>query len=616
MPSHEVEELRQLVAELTRRVYRLERATGLVGEPDITRMPQTEPVSAVVPPSPPVVPLSPPPVVAPPPTVRPGANREVSLESRIGSQWLNRIGIVATLIGISYFLKYAFESNWIGPAGRVAIGLLGGALMIAWSERFRSRGHKAFSYSLKAVGVGALYLSLWAAYQVYHLVPSAVAFVAMVLVTAFTATLALRQDAQILAAFALLGGFLTPVLVSTGQNRPIELFSYVALLDVATLVMVRVKPWRRLLLAAYAGTLFLYIGWYAAYYRPEALGTALAIVTLLFVIFHVAPLIADATGANGDKAPNTLIALSILNAGTYFLQLYVLLEGSYRGALAWIAIVLAALYLGASREIQRRFPATASGRRVLQLIYVALAIGFATVAIPLKLETHWITLGWLAESAVLFWVGFRVRSGFIKAMAMGSLVLGLGKLLLVDDFSPRLVIANARFLTYVASIAAIGWAAWLVHKSKGRDRQAVALAIVVINVLALAAFTMEAADYFDRQLESLRALRTQQIVSAYEFRSINTARDFAHSAVWMVYGAGLMWAGFWRRSAFLRWQALILIAVTVVKVFIYDVSALEKGYRILSFIALGALLLGISFVYQMDWLKLSARNTQEKGETA
>lgn len=616
MPSHEVEELRQLVAELTRRVYRLERATGLVGEPDITRMPQTEPVSAVVPPSPPVVPLSPPPVVAPPPTVRPGANREVSLESRIGSQWLNRIGIVATLIGISYFLKYAFESNWIGPAGRVAIGLLGGALMIAWSEPFRSRGHKAFSYSLKAVGVGALYLSLWAAYQVYHLVPSAVAFVAMVLVTAFTATLALRQDAQILAAFALLGGFLTPVLVSTGQNRPIELFSYVALLDVATLVMVRVKPWRRLLLAAYAGTLFLYIGWYAAYYRPEALGTALAIVTLLFVIFHVAPLIADATGANGDKAPNTLIALSILNAGTYFLQLYVLLEGSHRGALAWIAVVLAALYLGASREIQRRFPATASGRYVLQLIYVALAIGFATVAIPLKLETHWITLGWLAESAVLFWVGFRVRSGFIKAMAMGSLVLGLGKLLLVDDFSPRLVIANARFLTYVASIAAIGWAAWLVHKSKGRDRQAVALAIVVINVLALAAFTMEAADYFDRQLESLRALRTQQIVSAYEFRSINTARDFAYSAVWMVYGAGLMWAGFWRRSAFLRWQALILIAVTVVKVFIYDVSALEKGYRILSFIALGALLLGISFVYQMDWLKLSARNTQEKGETA
>ena len=85
------------------------------------------------------------------------------------------------------------------------------------------------------------------------------------------------------------------------------------------------------------------------------------------------------------------------------------------------------------------------------------------------------------------------------------------------------------------------------------------------------------------------------------------ARDFTYSALWMAYGAMLMVVGFWRRSAFVRWQALVLIAFTIGKVFLYDVSELDRGYRIVSFIVLGVLLLAISFVYQRDWLRLSGR---------
>jgi uncharacterized membrane protein len=79
----------------------------------------------------------------------------------------------------------------------------------------------------------------------------------------------------------------------------------------------------------------------------------------------------------------------------------------------------------------------------------------------------------------------------------------------------------------------------------------------------------------------------------------------------------LMVVGFWRRSAFVRWQALVLIAFTIGKVFLYDVSELDRGYRIVSFIVLGALLLAISFVYQRDWLRLSGRNNsaESSGES-
>jgi uncharacterized membrane protein len=210
------------------------------------------------------------------------------LESRIGSHWLNRIGIAAVLIGVSYFLKYAFDNNWIGPAGRVTIGLLAGIAVVIWSERFRSHGYQIFSYSLKAVGIGVLYLSLWAAFHVYSLIPSGIAFVAMLVVTASTAVLAITQDAEILGAFALTGGYTTPLLLSTGANKELQLFSYVALLDVAAVVMVARKPWRRLLALAYAGTLILYIGWYSEFYSRSQLNLTVAFATLFFAIFAVA----------------------------------------------------------------------------------------------------------------------------------------------------------------------------------------------------------------------------------------------------------------------------------------------------------------------------------------
>src|SRR6185312_7037506 len=116
--------------------------------------------------------------VAPPAGCAP---QDVSLESRIGSQWFNRVGILAVLIGVAWFLKLAFDNHWIGPLGRVLIGLIAGAVLIVWSERFERRGFTAFSYALKAIGSGTLYLSLWAAFSLYALLPAGVAFAAMIL---------------------------------------------------------------------------------------------------------------------------------------------------------------------------------------------------------------------------------------------------------------------------------------------------------------------------------------------------------------------------------------------------------------------------------------------------
>src|SRR5205085_8537222 len=156
----------------------------------------------------------------------------------------------------------------------------------------------------------------WAAFQLYQLVSPGVAFGAMAIVTAATAAMAWQQDAQVLAVFALAGGFITPLLVSTGENRELALFSYVALLDAATLALVLLKPWRRLLLGSFIGTLLLYIGWYARFYDANQLGLTLLFASVFFVIFAIAPLIIEQR--EPVRATNDpLLVLPMLNAAAY-----------------------------------------------------------------------------------------------------------------------------------------------------------------------------------------------------------------------------------------------------------------------------------------------------------
>jgi uncharacterized membrane protein len=619
----DLEAIRRILAELTTRIYRIERKLGMLPDsvaqapPAITQPPpRVPPVRTATSPPP-----SPPTTYKPPlPTTPFKTESETDLESRIGSHWLNRIGIAALLIGISYFLKFAFDNNWIGPAGRVTIGMLAGIAVIVWSERFRTKGYRAFSYSLKAVGIGTLYLSLWAAFQVYSLIPSSAAFIMMLAVTAAAAAMAWAQDAQLLAAFALTGGFSTPLLLSTGQNREVALFSYVALLDLATLFLVMFKPWRRLLVMSYAGTLLLYIGWHSSFYTRSQLTLTLAFATLFFAIFAIAPLV---TLQPEDEAPvfaSIPAILAFVNAVVYFLQAYAMIEEVDKTRMAWFALGLAAVYIFLSRQVQSRQvhnrKLTPGATPVLHFLHLAVALGFITVAIPIRLDAHWITIGWFVEAGILLWVADRIKSELLNIFALAALALGVMRLLVIDNFHTTQLIFNMRMATYAVAVAVLGAVAWYAARRTDEAGRAVAaVALVALNLLALIALSHEIADYYARQMTALQS-PNKRWTPAYgnEWRRIEIERDFTYSALWMAYGAMLMVVGFVRRSAFVRWQSLLLIAATIIKVFVYDVSQLDRGYRIVSFIVLGALLLAISFVYQRDWLQLSARKAQAGAE--
>lgn len=616
-----------------------------------------------------------------------------SLENRLGAQIFNRIGIIALLFAATLGLKLAVDNQWIGPVARILIGLVAGAGVVVWSERFRRQGFSVFSYSLKAVGTGVLYLSLWAAFQIYHLLPSSGALLGMILVTAWNAYIAWVQDAELLAAYALAGGLATPLLLSTGGDHEIFLFGYLLAIDVVTALLVRLKPWTRLLLAAFPATVIYFIGWYSKFYTEPAFAVTTLFVTLFFVVFvsvSVQATVASGRGfAEGRlRGPGVItreILLPLANAVFVSLALYSVMQDSERHwFLPWLMLILATAYL-----LITRLPQTAAASAV----HLSLAVVFLTIAIPLKASGHWITVAWLVEGLALLWASTRIAhyeeksqsdsGAVLRWLSAGSFVLGLGALIAVPFWfgeGPAQPFFNHNLATALIGAGAFAAAAWLalrtrkVQRDQWQELSRFALsammaicaigvllslretltsqwssqtheafanadfvmalvALAILGVVGWAALRIAIAD--DSSLVwaqlSAGAVILINLIAIFtgvrEIRSLWPAaaansdfelqRSLAVSGFLMLYGAVLLAVGFWRRSAFIRWQALVLLIFSIAKTFLYDMRNLSQGYRFASFLALGALLMTISFAYQRDWLALresdaNGSNTQRE----
>jgi uncharacterized membrane protein len=531
-----------------------------------------------------------------------------SLEDRIGSQLFSRVGIVALLIATTLFLKWAIDNHWIGPTGRILAGLIAGVAVVVWSERFRRQGFNAFSYSLKAIGSGALYLSLWATFQLYHLLPAGVALFAMILVTAWNAYMAWSQNSQILAAYALAGAFATPLLLSTGGNHEVFLFTYILAIDVATVLLVRLKPWPRLLFGAFPLTVAFFIGWYVEWFDVYNTAKPLVVTEIfigLFFLTFLLPSIRIQQNKEHLSTPITEVLLPLANAAFAALAFYsVLQDTGNHDVLPWLAVLFAVLYLGLMRLPQ---PSVTSA------VHLSLAIVFLTIAIPLKASGRWIIVGWLAEGATLLWVAARLSSPapgktpepaplLLRRLSAAALVLGICGLLVEPFWLNERIDApflNLRFATALFGLAALGLSAFFAHGPlRYSDQQNKAFP----NWLTIAGSAIVAFNF----IAILACLR--ELDSAWRVTVGNPEADLqkalAISAFLMLYGAALLAIGFWKRSAFIRWQALLLLVFTIGKAFLYDLRNLTQGYRVLSFLGLGALLMAISFAYQKDWLAL------------
>jgi uncharacterized membrane protein len=373
--------------------------------------------------------------------------QQPSLESRLGSQYLNRAGIIALLLGLSFAVHWAFTNHWIGAGGIVVAGLIGGLAIVGLGEWFMRRRYAAFGMSLDALGIGALYLVVWAGYQVYRVIPGVAALVGMIVITGATAVGAMTRDSELLAIFAFLGGFATPLLLSAGQNRQVELYVYLLVLSAGMVATLLFHGWGHLLIASFFGCAAVIAAWFFSYYSASQWGSTLVFNTVLFAMFVAGTLLLD-------KQSHVAMLIAPAATAAYLLAAGVTVGGA---AISGIEVLVGAGLLMVSWLTRGR----------VRALYITLAVSCFALAIAAKFGSGWTT-----------------------------------------------------------------------------------------------------------------------------------------SALWLVLGAALMLLGFRTGVALVRWDALVLIAITIVKVFLFDLARLAAGERILATIVLGVVLLTISFVYQRNWLRV------------
>jgi uncharacterized membrane protein len=503
------------------------------------------------------------------------------MEELIAGHWLNYVGILAMAIAIAFFLKYAFDNNWIGPSGRVAIGVLIGTAMFPLSHWQLKRGYTYFSEGIAGLGAAVLYLSVWAGWHYYQLFQQNTAFILMILVTAAMSGVAITRDSERIALLALIGGSLTPILVSTGRNEEMALFTYIAILGLGMLGIAFQRKWASLPRVQFIATLLYFWGWYNEFYSPRALDETLFFATVFFALFTALPLVRSILGEEFGHAE---IAIVLANASQYLIALRLMLWPGHRWNLTFALVALAATHFAGAEVVARR---TTGAARAAKLVYTGLAVAFLTLAVPSAFDDEWMTIAWAVEGALVVWSGLRVRAAAFRALGFVLFLVVAVRLMSMPIHADPVFLLNARFLTQALCAAAFLAAFVFPQRSdvdlSAPETNAYYLLAVAANFLFLVALSLEVWDLYGRtSLAMDRAL----------------AQQLALSVLWVVYALALMLGGVKWKSAALRWQALVLLGVAIAKVFFFDLSFLTRFYRIVSFFVLGLVLLLVSFFYQ------------------
>ena len=699
--ENRIEALEEQVRGLLQRVWTLEQRSAPASEgaaaaavdspPAVFPHPLAppEPVAPAEPVAPPAP--VPPPLEAPPvPPPSPPRRASIDLEQRIGARWATWVGVVAILFGIGFFLKWSFDNDLLGPGTRVLLGLVVGLALLVSGLSLRERQDVPYlSEGLAGLGLGVLYLSLYGAHAVYELIGPGLAFAGMVVVTLLGAAVAVVSNRQVTAVLTVIGGLLTPLLLTVERPDERNLFAYLLVLDLLVLAIARFRAWPGLARVAWVGTALLVAGTLVREPDPVHPLSRLALLSALFVLFLAIPLVQPLVRRQRQVEIDLLLVVA--NAAGYFWAVYTTLDSWRPGAEGPYALALAVIYRLVSSEYATRVP----DDEATVVLHEGIAWTFLTLAIPLALSGRWITLGWAVQGVALVWAASRVSSPVAAWGGLAALLLAAARVVAWDqNAAGTLPVWNLTYLAHLLVVVALvlGGAvapAARPERLRGFDGSAIRATLWVVAPLVLAvlfwreppglwpatlltaelallgllagpvassawlvAIPVMAAVLLARVLfaDDLQArIASDSLVNAplvsriaacaamawaggrlarvggvgllwgrclsgaagfvllfvlsqnwtrYEGGGIGWTTQVGLSVLWTLYaGLALAW-GFLRSRPPVRYAALALFGLTVLKVFVVDLAAVKTVYRILSFLVLGVVLLGVSLLYQ------------------
>ena len=388
-----------------------------------------------------------------------------------GGNTIVKAGIGILFIGLAFLAKYATEHVSVPIEVRLA-GIAGVAvvlLVIGWRLRARRPG---YAQVLQGGAVAVLYLTLFVAFRLYGVLAVGPVFGLMVAVAALAAALAVLQDARSLAVIGALGGFATPLLVSTGSGNHVALFSYYLVLDLGIAAVAWHKTWRALNLVGFVATFLVATAWGVLKYQPSNYATSQGFLVAFFLLFVAILLlparraVAGGTAAPqpGDRWVNGALLFGLPTI-TFVLQHGLVRDTEYGTAIS--ALVLAGFYVLLARAMRSR-PSLA----VTFDASLAIAIVFLTLVIPFALDAHSTAGAWALEGAGLVWLGMRQSRALSRAFGYALMVLaGLAMVVAHDHYGAPTAVFNATLINgLLAAAAALAAAYFARHAGAGATR--------------------------------------------------------------------------------------------------------------------------------------------------
>jgi uncharacterized membrane protein len=407
-----------------------------------------------------------------------------------------------------------------------------------------------------------------------------------------------------LAIFGIIGAFIAPIILgyssakglkSADTGQAIQLMVYVFIVDIGVLVLSTFRNWRWFTLLALISSLIVFGGWYDRFGYNISLFASELSITIIFLIFIGATTLFHIIRRRPSNGFN--YALMVINAAAYFGISYGLMWSHLRPWMGGFSFILAIFYGGLTYLAYKRGAENIN----LSLFSLGIALVFLTIAIPVQLgDKAWTTVVWAAEMVILIWLAGVLRLsqlryfGYVVAFVVVIRLIFFDTPIRMQDFRS---ILNERFLAFIASIAATYLSAFMLWRDRENlpERKVCVTAFIVLaNFLTIWLFSFEIWNYFGKRIYDLS--RPQNFGDAGN--ALRNARNLSLTAFLAVYAVVLLVIGIVKRWRTVRMGGLALLAVPIIKVFVYDVFKLQNVYRIAAFVSLGVLLVVSGYLYQ------------------
>ena len=391
------------------------------------------------------------------------------LEKIIGESWINKIGILIVIIGVAIGAKYSIENELISPLTRIILGYLVGVGLLGFGIKLKPK-FEGYSAVLVSGSISIFYFITYFAYSFYNLIPQILAFVMMLIFTVFTVFAAIKYNRVVIAHIGLIGAYAVPFLLSSGSGRVDILFSYMLIINLGILFISIKRDWKTLHYSAFFFTWLIYGSWFAdkSFYSSlqgyEALGIGFA--TAFFLIFYGVSLFNNIISK--EKLDKINIILILLNSFIYFGFGYGIFNSNtkldtYLGLFTLFNAVIhfVVLFFIKSKKL---------ADSTLFYSTLGMVFTFITIAIPIQLDGSWVTLLWIAQGTILFWIGKTKNIPIYEKISLP--ILGLSFLSLLEDWSfyryanngDIQAFWNINFLTGILAILGYGFVVYLSRK--------------------------------------------------------------------------------------------------------------------------------------------------------